>query len=677
MPTLGVVRDFPYRVTNIEHVEIPLADGGWLAARIWMPETSEEQPVPAIMEYIPYRKRDNTRFRDSLMQPYIAGHGYACVRVDMRGSGESSGILTDQYRQQELDDAVAAIRWIAQQKWCDGKVGMTGISWGGFNSLQVAAMAPPELKAVISACSTDDLYRDNMHYMGGCLLTDNLSEATTMFTINTCPPDPELVGERWREMWLQRLRDSGLWLDIWLRHQYKDGYWKHGSVSEHYGAIQCPTMLVGGWADGYTNAIFRLLEHLEVPRMALIGPWGHKYPHQGIPGPAIGFLQEALRWWDYWLKGEDTGIMREPCLRAWMQDSVPPTTYYLERPGRWVGEPGWPSDNIKERSYQLSAYRILFGNEPPCVMENTIGVQSPLSVGLFAGKWCSYTAAPDLPHDQRQEDGGALVFQSAPLENDLEILGAPRVELELSSSKPIAMVAVRLSDVAPDGAATRVTYGLFNLTHYKGHDAPEELVPGRKYRIPVPMNYVAQVFPRGHRLRISVSTSYWALAWPPPEPVKLDIHFDNSTLVLPLRNPRPEDDQIQFAPPEAAEPLQIDYVELPHHNWLVHQDLAEDVSTLEVIKDDGVIRIEEIDLEYCSRIWNWYTFKENAFDSLKGETKTERFFSRGDWFVRTTTRTVLTADAENFYIHAELDAWEGDERVFAENWQRTIPRKFL
>ncbi|WP_237065171.1 CocE/NonD family hydrolase [Microbulbifer guangxiensis] len=669
--------DLPHRLTTIEHIEIPLPDGGWLAARIWMPEDASSNPVPAIMEYIPYRKRDKTRYRDALMHPYLAGNGYACVRVDLRGSGESSGIMTDQYREQELSDGVEAIRWIARQRWCNGSVGMQGISWGGFNALQVAARAPEELKAIISCCSTDDLYKDNMHYMGGCLLTDNLSEATTMFSINTCPPDPQLVGEKWRSMWLERLRESGLWLDIWLRHQYRDSYWEHGSVSEQYESIRCPAMLVGGWADGYTNAIFRLLQHLRVPRLALIGPWGHKYPHQGIPGPAIGFLQESLRWWDHWLKDRDTGIMSEPMLRAWMQDSVPPTTYYHQRPGRWIGEDSWPSDNVVERVYELSAYRILFGNEPPCVMENVLSVRSPLSVGLFAGKWCSYTAAPDLPHDQRQEDGGALVFQSAPLDDDLEILGSPRLEVELTANRPVAMIAVRLSDVGTDGAATRVTYGLFNLTHRHGHDKPEELVPGRKYRFRVDMNYVAQKFPRGHRLRISVSTSYWALAWPPPRPVKLEIYCDTSNLVLPLRRARPEDQEIHFAPVKMAEPLNQEYVQPPHNNWLVHQDLAEDISTLEVIKDDGLIRIDEIDLEFASRTWNWYTFQENDFNSLRAETRTERTFARKDWNVRTTTRTVLTADADNFYIHAELDAWEGEYRVYTQLWERTIPRQFL
>ncbi len=626
--TVRSADDFPHQVRHVEHVEIPLPEGHHLAARMWIPQEAEAHPVPAILEYIPYRKRDMTRQRDALTHPYLAGHGYACIRLDMRGSGESSGLLTDQYRPQELEDGLAAIRWIARQKWCDGNVGMMGISWGGFNALQIASLRPPELKAIITACSTDDLYVDNMHYMGGCLLTDNLSEATTMFSINSCPPDARLVGDRWREMWLERLERSGLWIETWLHHQRRDAYWHHGSVCEDYASIQCPVMAIGGWADGFTNSVFRLLEHLHAPRQALLGPWGHKYPHFGVPGPAIGFLQEALRWWDYWLKGQETGIMDEPMLRAWMQDSVPPTTYYNERPGRWVGEPSWPSANVRPFRFPLDSGRILLGEQPPVDRGNRQSIQSPLSVGLFAGKWCSYTAAPDLPHDQREEDGGALVFQSEPLSKTIEILGSPELEVELSSSQPVAMIAVRLSDVAKDDKATRVTYGLLNLTHRDGHANPKPLEPGQFYRVRVPMNYTAQVFPVGHRLRVSISTSYWPLAWP-PQPVRLTLIPTASCLTLPLRAPRAEDDAIRFEPPEVAQPIETSVVEAGLQNWLVHRDLAQDLSTLEVIKDDGLFRIEEIDLEAASRTWNWYT---------------------------------------------ELDAWEGDVRIFSKNWKRAIPR---
>ncbi len=665
---------FPFEVRVTEHLLITMDDGIRLAARLWLPVGAEQNPVPAIFEYIPYRKRDRTRVRDDITHRYLAGHGYACIRVDIRGSGDSEGVLVDQYRQEEMDDGAAVIRWLTEQPWCNGHVGMMGISWGGFNSLQVAAMQPPGLKAIITACSTDDLYLDNMHYMGGCLLTDNLSESTTMFAANSCPPDPLLVGEKWRGMWLERLAGSGLWLDIWLRHQRRDDYWKHGSVCEDYAGVRCSVMAVGGWSDGYTNAVFRLLEHLDVPRLGLVGPWGHRYPHLGSPGPAIGFLQESLRWWDYWLKGEETGIMDEPMLRVWMQDSVPPTTRYEHRPGRWIAETQWPSENVIWRTFAMAPYRLVLNAEQRRRGDAVQTLQSPLSVGLFAGKWCSYTAAPDLPYDQREEDGGALIYESAPLEEALEMLGAPEVELELAANRPTAMVAVRLSDVAPDDKATRVTYGLLNLTRRNGNDLSEPLEPGQRYRIKVVMNNVSQQFPAGHRIRLSISTSYWPLAWPPPEAARLSIYTENSTLKLPIRTPQGIDRTVQFEEAAGASPPAIEHLEQPHHNWLVHRDLAKDVSVQEVINDEGLYRIEDIDLEVGGSSREWYTYQGDDFTSARGENRTERTFRRGDWSVRITTRTVLTADITHFYICAELDAYEGENRVFSENWNRFIPR---
>ena len=322
------VTTLPRAARVIEHTAIPLKDGTRLAARIWLPDDAEQNPVPAILEYLPYRKRDGTYERDSLTHPWLAGHGYAGVRVDIRGSGESEGLLSDEYAQQEQDDALEIIAWLAAQPWCNGAVGMMGISWGGFNGLQVAARQPPALKAIVTICSTDDRYADDVHYMGGAKLNAGFGWAAFFFGAMCHPPDPALVGDRWREMWLKRLANVPLFLELWMRHQRRDAYWRHGSVCEDFSAIRCPVYAVGGWTDGYTNAIPRLLERLAVPRKGLIGPWAHAYPHFALPGPQIGFLQDMLRWWDRWLKGVETGVMDEPMLRAWMTDSVKPAAFH-------------------------------------------------------------------------------------------------------------------------------------------------------------------------------------------------------------------------------------------------------------------------------------------------------------------------------------------------------------
>lgn len=674
--------DLPCQVECRDPVWIPLSDGISLAARLWLPHGAEQTPVPAVLEYIPYRRTDGTAVRDSIMHPYFAGHGFASIRVDLRGSGDSEGVLLDEYLQQELDDGVEVLRWIASQPWCTGDVGMIGISWGGFNGLQIAAMRPPQLRAIITLSSTDDRYADDVHHMGGCLLGDNLSWASTMFAYNSLPPDPAVVGDRWRALWQQRLAHCEPWLVTWLQHQRRDDYWKHGSICEDYSAIQVPVFAVSGWADGYSNAVFRLMENLKVPRLGLVGPWSHQYPHLGVPGPAIGFLQEAVRWWDRWLKGHDTGIMDEPMVRAWMQDSCPPTTSYTERPGRWVGEASWPSGDITDQHYRLTIHNGLEAvDAAEAVQEerdrdlDVITVQSALTVGLFAGKWCSYAAGPDLAHDQRQEDGSALVFESAPLEHELEILGAPELDLEVAADQPQAMIAARLSDVAPDDKATRVTYGLLNLTHRESVETPAPLEPGRFYQVRLRLNHIAQSFPAGHRLRLSLSTSYWPLAWPSPESVRLSVRPGGSRLSLPIRGRRDaQDAHITFAEPEGAAPLQRTMLQPENHNWLVHRDLATDTSTLDVINDGGRYRLEDSDLVVGRSAREWYISQADDFQSVRGETVWKRSLARGDWSVRTVTRTVMTSDATDFHIAADIDAYEGERRVFCRTFFHTVPR---
>ncbi|MFJ2964125.1 CocE/NonD family hydrolase [Streptomyces collinus] len=676
------VTNLPYETKEEEHVTIPMSDGVRLSAHIWRPTSSDQEPVPAVLEYIPYRKRDLTAVRDSIHHPYLAGHGYACVRVDLRGTGDSEGVLRDEYLEQEQADAEEVLAWLAEQPWCDGGTGMMGISWGAFAALQVAARRPPSLKAIAIASFTDDRHADDMHYMGGALLSDNLAEAGTMFAYGTCPPDPAVVGDRWRGMWHERLENTEPWVLEWLRHQRRDDYWRHASVCEDYASVRCPVLASSGWADGYSNAVTRLLGNLDVPRKGLIGPWSHKFPHLGEPGPAIGYLQELVRWWDHWLKGVDNGVMDGPMLLAWMQDSVPPSTSYEERPGRWVGEPDWPSPHIRPETHPLTRHTIGPAQEATAAPSEggaAMTVRSPLSVGQFAGKWASYNAPPDLPYDQREEDGGSLVFDSEPLAEPVEILGSPSVELDLTVSEPVALVAARLSDVSPDGAATRVSYGILNLTRRDSTESPEPLEPGRRYRATIPLNGVAQSFPPGHRIRLSLSTSYWPLAWPAPKPALLGVHEHSSTLTLPVR-PVNEPDEVASSPfgePEGTPPLAMTQVTPPEERWDVKRDLIDYRSELDIVKDRGTVRFEDIGLEAGRRAHERYTAVADDFTSVGGETTWTMRFHRDDWDVQVVTSTRLTCDETDFFVDATLDAYEGDRRVFSRTWNETVPRDLL
>lgn len=671
-----LITKFPNEVEVTEHEWITMRDGTRLSARIWKPANANKKPVPAILEYIPYRKRDHTRRVDEMSYNYLAGHGYACLRVDMRGSGESEGVLEDEYLSLEQQDGLDILKWIAAQSWSDGNVGMIGISWGGFNSLQIAALNPPELKAIITVCSTDDRYTDDVHYMGGTMLADNLSWASIMFARNTQPPDPEIVGEKWKDLWLDRLEGSGLWLKKWMEHPHRDSYWEHGSINEDYSAIKIPVLAVGGWADGYSNAIFRLLENLESPVKGIIGPWSHIYPQFGKPGPAIGFLQEQLRWWNHWLKNIDSGVDQDPDLVAYKQDYSIPSASRNYVPGEWIAVPSWNNRQIENRTYYLDEENGLSENSK--VEPRTFKVQSPLSVGLLGGKWCSYSMTPDLPHDQREDDGGSLIFEGEPLKRKMAILGAPVIELEVSSNKPVAMIAVRLSDVSPDDKASRVSYGLLNLTHRNSSKNPEPLEPEKKYKIKIELNKVSQVIPKNHRVRIAVSTSYFPVAWPSPEPVRLSVFTGKSKLNLPLI---PNSSAIQakkkFQPPVVGPYGITKQLTPPYRDWNINRNMLNETTSVEITNNEGKVYHEDIGMSVATNTTERYSYEYDDYQSLKGETKCHIEFEREGWKVETKTHTVLTSNKYRFRLRATLDAYLNGSRVFSKSWDENIKRKLL
>jgi putative CocE/NonD family hydrolase len=670
---MAVRRKFPHRVKVLRDVFIPLSDGMQLAAQIWLPVDAARRPVPAILEYLPYRKRDSTAERDALTHPYYAGFGYAGVRVDMRGSGDSDGVLLDEYARQEQDDAVEVIDWLARQPWCSGAVGMIGISWGGFNGLQVAARQPPALKAVVSLCSTDDRYADDIHMMGGCLLVDKWSWGSTMLAITATPPDPALVGKKWRALWQRRLDESGLWIADWHRQLRRTDFYRHGSIREDYAAVQCPVYLVGGWADGYSNAVFRMLAGLKVPRKGLIGPWAHKYPHFAEPGPQIGFLQETLRWWDKWLKGIETGIMDEPMLRVWMEEPAPPQPHYDQRPGRWVVEESWPSPRIARQSLKLGDHHL--GGR---ATDLALAIASPQTVGLAGGKWCGYGIEPDGPDDQRQEAGGSLLFDGDTLDQPFEILGAPLAHLELESDRPVAFVAAVLSEVMPDGAATRISYGLLNLTRRDSHETPTKLRPGRRYKVIVRLNETAHRFGKGSRVRLALSTAYWPIVWPAPEPVTLTIHTKASALELPVRPARREDDRLApFLPAESAPPLKQTWLDPPHLDWTITKDVVTGDVHYARDSDEGRRRLDEIDWTVAVRSKKILTIKPDDPLSARGVITTQKEFGRGAWRVRIECQTTMSLTRRKIRITATLKAYEGRKEVFARSWDEAMPRDLV
>ncbi|MGP4009620.1 CocE/NonD family hydrolase [Streptomyces sp. 4N124] len=660
---MNIRTSFPYETTH-EDLRIPLSDGTLLYARAWRPLTDE--PVPALLEYLPYRLTDWTAPRDFQRHPWYAGHGYASVRVDVRGHGNSEGVPGDEYAVTELADGVEVVNWLAAQPWCDGKVGMFGISWGGFNSLQIAALAPEPLKAIVTVCSTDDRYDNDVHYMGGSVLAvDMHAWAAAMLAFSSRPPDPRHVGEAaWREMWVERLEAVQPLVHTWLAHQTRDRYWRRGSVCEDYGAIKAAVLAVGGWHDPYRDTVLRLVEHLPPDRVrGLIGPWSHQYPDRGLsPGPAIGFLQETLRWWDHWLKGR--GALPEPLLRAYVTDSHRPATVYGTLPGRWVGEPALPSPNVTTVTYACQGAPVL--------------VRSPMHTGVDAGRFIPFGNDADLPPDQREEDARSVCFEF-PVAEETWVLGRARVGLRVTAQAPRGQVVARVCDIAPDGSSTLVTRGALNLSARQGRDRTVPWTPGTTEEVTFELNAVGHAFPPGHRIRLAVSSAYWPWIWPQPDSAAgFTLDPAGSFLELPVRK-REFDRNIRFEEPEQAEPLGVNFpatLDEPRPGRLVVRDVARGTWRLEVDPRYGGTRAYPDGLESTEDALETYTIDET--DPLSART-------RSDWSIRlhrpeqgwdTTvrTRSEISCDGDHFTTSDEVICTEGGQVLFHRTWEKRIPR---
>lgn len=496
-----------FDVIETEHLWIEMPDGVRLAARLWMPDC--DAPVPALLEYIPYRKVDMVRARDERNHPFFAAHGYACLRVDMRGSGDSDGVMPDMYDPQELADARDVIDWIAAQPWCSGRVGMFGTSWGGTAGLQASVDAPAALKAVIAVCATHDRYEDDIHHMGGCLLTDTLEWGATLPAILASPPSPA-VGPDWLDRWRTRLDRLAFPVEHWVRHEARGTYWRHGSVTHQTDRISVPVLGVGGWSDRYSNSVTSLVQARPDLVWGVVGPWGHHYPDHGHPGPAIGFQALAMEWWDHWLQSESPAAPDWPRLRVWRGSHDAPQDAPDMSSGDWI-ETGPPAD-------ETAPYRLVLSEAGLAASDGTAPVGAwdvphDLTVGRMAGDTGYFGRFGGQPPDQRVDDARSLVFDTAPLAEDVTLLGSIVARLTLHSAARRAQVAVRIEDVAPDGTSARIGLALRNLALNDALDDPGA-APVSGVRIAFPTR--AYRFRAGHRIRLAVSSGYWPMIWPAP-----------------------------------------------------------------------------------------------------------------------------------------------------------------
>ncbi len=646
-----------------EPVWIPTRDGLKLAARLWLPKGPAGGRCPVVLEYIPYRTFDRYRVLDDRWGQTLAAQGIAFARVDIRGSGASEGVLTDEYLESEQRDGEDIIAWLAAQPWCNGAVGMRGISWGGFSALQVAARRPPALKAIAPMCATDMRFANDAHYVGGMPGLTNLKWAVGFEMVMSAPPDPQIVGDRWESLWRARLAATPSIAARWLRHDANDAYWRHGSVGLDPTAIACPTYVVDGWTDAYAQSADRLLRGLAAPTKALIGPWGHIYPDLAQPGPGVDWAAEEGRWWRHWLVGEANGVMDAPAVRYFIAYATPAQTGMGDIPGRWAAASRWPDPSVRTRRLHLA---------PGALSDTPVGgglsYRQDGAVGLGMPEWIPYAPA-ELPRDQAADDARSLAFE-LPVTAPLEVVGLPRLALRLRSDKPAAAVAARLVEVDAQGHAWLVSYGLLNLAFRDGSTAePRPLTPGQTYEATVELQPIAHRFKPGSTLRLSLSESLWPLVWPLPEAPTLTFDLAGCTLDLPVR-PIPaaeapfglEETHPGFSRGDPT--LRID--ETPRGFVTIQGGWADSASTVQATSlemsgggPDMTLTYDPRDRQSC--VWR---------------VRQHSRYRRGDWDCEVRVEIAMTSTASHFHVEDRLVALKNGETVVSVTRHDEIPRRF-
>ncbi len=682
-------------------VRVPVRDGLALSANLWLPVPGADVPdrrFPVILEMIPYGKDSWRRNGDTARGEWLAARGFALCRLDVRGTGSSPGVALDEYTEAETLDGYDAVEWLAAQAWCNGNVGMWGISYGGFTALQVAKRRPPHLRAILPMYATDDRYRDDVHIRGGCVTASEKSQyAVSQLGMNAMPPYPPFRGDGWRDEWRARLEATPPWLMAWIREQTDGPYWRRGSLAPEYEALECAVFQVAGWSDAYVDPAFRIQERCtNAPVRTIVGNWVHSFPDDAYPGPNIDWLHELVRFFDRYLNGVDNGWEHEPALTWFEREYAPPGPFPVGWPGRWRAAESFPVAGTTTRTLHLAGGgagdgRLADAGDAgaaadasdvgPAAADRvvtiphraTVGTSGPLSWG--AG-WHPNGLARDLRPD---EDRGAT-WTSAPLEAPLSVIGVPVAVLHLTASMPVATCVVRLSEVAPDGTSALVATGVLNLTHRLSDTDPSPM-PTRGLAtetVRIPLRTTGYRLPAGARLRLTVLTSLWPVLWPSPLPGELRVHVgpgSPSRLELPVL---PDTEPTVEPPAFRTEPVVLrdvgSSVEDPPE-WRIEEDVIRGSTTVTIF--DGASSTQEDGSRlYVSERLVLTAWDQDPARARLGSDVVYRYTGDG-WDADIRATGEVTSDEGAFDVRVALDVSLDGEPFFAREWRESIPRTLV
>lgn len=652
----------------VEDAWIPLPDGVRLSADLYVPEgAAEGERFPVLLEYLPYRKAESGS-RNYGLYSYFVERGYIVARVDIRGTGQSEGRLVPyEYSGVETEDGKAVIAWLAAEPRSNGNVGMFGISWGGFNAIQMAMLGPPALKAIIAVDATEDLYQEDVHYMDGIMHVDSWEMSQELY--NALPPAPDYAID---EEYFANRFDTEPWMLTWKKHQRDGEFWQR-SLYGRWDELKVPNFHIGGWYDGYRDSLPRMLEHVQAPVKAMIGPWSHAFPHQPYPEPGMEWRHEAVRWFDHWLKGRDTGIMDEPRFAVYVREWHPPGPYLEHAPGSWRWEEGWPIARIEQRPFYPQPNHTLTAEVPERTVHRLRYVPSS---GLEAGGPVMWWG--DVAHDQRPTDAFSLTYDTAPLAEDTEILGLPLAKLMVAADAPQANWFARLSDVAPDGTTTLVAGAGFNGTHRESARDPKPIEPGEPFPLEIEMHFTSWVFPKGHRIRLSVGNAQWPMLWPTPYPMTTSLMLGEnaSQVLLPIVPPGKRRAPEFLAPVESPR--------LPGYEVLDAGTSSGygEISSVDRNPQTGEATAVATNTGGERYPWGTQTFRE-TIEHRTSDAHPENTSMRGTHEIEITLEERVLrfegelrfeSDRDNFHYHYTRRLFENGEPVREKTWAETIPR---
>jgi uncharacterized protein len=655
-------------------IVVETADGERLACSLYLPDG--DGPHASLIEALPYRKDDVTQGYASTYERYAAA-GFAVLRVDLRGTGSSSGVPTDEYPDTERTDLRSAIEWLASQPWSNGKVGMFGTSYSGFNGLQMAAeielLDIPALAAVVATYATDDRYTDDVHYCGGVLRAiDLIDYPLYMVAMNALPPVPAVFDADstygWRDEWRRRIDDTPPWLLEWLEHPTDGETWRRGSIrlgpdGAGYERMGCPTMIVAGWADGYRNNTFRVIEQYErngLPWRLLAGPWVHRSPEVARPGPNVDDDVEIIAFFDEHLRG---GSASEGARgQVFVRRPVAPEPDLAFHPGVWRDIDAWPPEGLREVEFRPGR-----GGVESLVVRGDVGVA--------AWNSCGGTLPWGQPLDQRDDNARSIIFDW-PVDEPAELVGNGRVALRVRADQVYGSVSVKLCDVFPDGTSALITRGMLDLTHVgcwpadeRGEvgRAPLPLVPGEWIEAEIGLEATTWTLQPGHVLRLAIAGTDWPNCWPPPGPVTLEVDAGSVVLSLPIVDGLPDTEHV-FAPGSGPSDGEANGV-----TWRIEHDVL-GRETRVVTRYGGTYEGAHgatITDDYRGELGVSTTNPAHAW--VRGSASFEIAWPEAT--VRTESTLSVRSDQHAIVVEVELFVHDGAEQIGHRAWTAELPRR--